>query len=87
MYSCSICEQWCVGSLCNDCRKIKHLCSVYGKERILTSLDRLFCRTEFQESHKAKELLIEEKKIIETKTERLTRSKNKLPKINVNEID
>tara|TARA_R110000787_G_scaffold60227_1_gene136693 strand:- start:369 stop:599 length:231 start_codon:yes stop_codon:yes gene_type:complete len=76
-----------MGSLCQDCRKIKHLCSVYGKERILTSLDRLFCRTEFQESHKAKELLIEEKKIIETKTERLTRSKNKLPKINVSEID
>jgi hypothetical protein len=41
MLACPICNDWViVNKLCEDCDKIRQLCKIYGKEKLLTVLDK-----------------------------------------------
>ena len=39
--TCPVCDEWLlVHKLCSDCEKIRHLCKLYGKQRLLGVLDK-----------------------------------------------
>ena len=41
MFTCPICDTWLVSHrLCGDCDKIRQLCKIYTKERLLEVLDK-----------------------------------------------
>ena len=41
MWSCPICDEWVIRHrLCGDCDKIRQLCKIYTKERLLEVLDK-----------------------------------------------
>jgi hypothetical protein len=41
MFSCPICSEWVlVAKLCGECDKIRQLCKLYGKEKLLQVLDK-----------------------------------------------
>ena len=67
MISCPICDCYTLHSLCADCRPIRHCVTVYGKERVIDALNRLFFRTPDKQRHKEKDILKEELKKQEDK--------------------
>ena len=41
MFSCPICNEWViVHKLCEDCDRIRQLCKIYGKKKLLEVLDK-----------------------------------------------
>ncbi len=41
MFECPICGDWLLlRKTCNDCDKIRQLCKLYGKEKLLEILDK-----------------------------------------------
>ena len=41
MFSCPICDDWIAFTkICKDCDKIRQLCKLYGKEKLLEVLDK-----------------------------------------------
>ena len=41
MFACPICNEWIItAKLCEDCDKIRQLCKIYGKEKLLSVLDK-----------------------------------------------
>ena len=41
MFSCPICNEWLyVAKVCDDCDKIRQLCKLYGKAKLLEVLDK-----------------------------------------------
>lgn len=41
MFSCPICDEWVlVHKLCSDCDKIRQLCKIYTKSKLLDVLDK-----------------------------------------------
>ena len=54
MFSCPICEQWCLYSVCDQCRKIRHYMNIYSKERVLEILNSILSRTEDKQDNKIK---------------------------------
>ena len=53
MFVCTLCEkETCyVSKFCGDCRKIKHLLNLYGKD-VYTTLDKVLVRSAEQQNHK-----------------------------------
>ena len=62
MISCLICDCYTFNSLCADCRPIRHCVTVYGKDRVIDALHRLFFRTPDKQKHKEREILKEQLK-------------------------
>jgi hypothetical protein len=60
MFSCAICEEYSLYSLCNQCRVIRHTCTLVGKERLLEVLENVFQRTEEKQDNKIKEEIKQE---------------------------
>tara|TARA_Y100000401_G_C8283029_1_gene204527 strand:- start:652 stop:900 length:249 start_codon:yes stop_codon:yes gene_type:complete len=73
MFSCAICEDYSLYSLCSACRVVRHTCTLVGRERLLEVLENVFQRTEEKQNNKIKEEIKQE---IENK-EYTLRSKNK----------
>ena len=43
MFSCPLCNDWLyVNSLCDDCKKVRGLFRVVGKERFMNAIERSF---------------------------------------------
>lgn len=41
MFSCPICNDWVlVHKLCEECDRIRQLCKIYGKDKLLSVLDK-----------------------------------------------
>ena len=41
MFACPICDEWLlVHKICKDCDKIRQLCKIYGKDKLLEILDK-----------------------------------------------
>jgi hypothetical protein len=41
MFGCPICDSWCITSkICPECDKIRQLCKLYGKSKLLEILDK-----------------------------------------------
>lgn len=41
VFSCPICNDWVlVHKLCEECDKIRQLCKIYGKQKLLSVLDK-----------------------------------------------
>ena len=41
MFSCPVCSDWVlVNRLCKDCDKVRQLCKIYGKGKVLNVLDK-----------------------------------------------
>jgi len=41
MFACPICSEWIlVNKLCGECDKIRQLCKLYGKQKLLEVLDK-----------------------------------------------
>ncbi len=41
MWGCPICDDWCITSkICPECDKIRQLCKLYGKSKLLEILDK-----------------------------------------------
>jgi hypothetical protein len=66
MFSCTLCEVETVyiTSLCQKCRRIKHLLNLY-QERVYEVLEEVLVRKEKQQEHKIKNELVKEKKTLE----------------------
>ncbi len=77
MFLCVLCEKNTVytSSLCDDCRRIKHLMTVYSPDRVCDVLDKVLMRTEEKQDLKINHESKEEKTKIEEKI--ITRSKTK----------
>ena len=53
---CPLCEQnYTLYSLCSECRRIRHLMSIYSKERVIKILDSILSRTEDKQDNKVNE--------------------------------
>ena len=66
MFSCAICEDYTLYSVCSDCRVIRHIVTLNGKKRVLEVLNNVFQRCEEKQNNKMNEELkceIENKKI------------------------
>ena len=77
MFLCVLCEKNTVytSSLCDDCRRIKHLMTVYTPDRVCEVLDKVLMRTEEKQDIKINNEIKEEKSKIEEKIK--TRSQTK----------
>lgn len=77
MFLCVLCEKETVytSSLCDKCRVIKHLMTVYTPDRVYDVLDKVLRRTEDKQELKINQEIKEEKEKIENKI--TTRSKKK----------
>lgn len=60
VFTCPICEEYTLYSVCTDCRKIRHYVSIYSKDRVLTILDNVLSRTEDKQDNKIKAEIKEE---------------------------
>ena len=80
MFSCALCEEEIVivSKLCPRCRNIKHLISVYTRDRIYEILDSVLKRTEDKQNNKIDFEIKKEKENLEDKIN--TRSKTNLNK-------
>lgn len=78
MFSCAICEEFSLYTLCNECRVIRHITTLNGKKRVLEVLNNVFQRCEEKQDNKMNEELkceIENKKI-NLKNSQLKRGSN-----------
>ena len=78
MFSCAICEDYTLYSLCSDCRVIRHITTLNGKKRVLEVLNNVFQRCEEKQDNKMNEELkceIENKKV-SLKNSQLKRGSN-----------
>ena len=78
MFSCAICEDYTLYTLCSDCRVIRHITTLNGKKRVLEVLENVFQRSEDKQDNKMNEELkceIENKKV-SLKNSQLKRGSN-----------
>ncbi len=78
MFSCAICEDYTLYTLCSDCRVIRHITTLNGKKRVLEVLNNVFQRSEDKQDNKMNEELkceIENKKV-SLKNSQLKRGSN-----------
>lgn len=78
MFSCAICEDYTLYTLCSDCRVIRHITTLNGKKRVLEVLENVFQRSEDKQDNKMDEELkseIENKKV-SLKNSQLKRGSN-----------
>ena len=78
MFSCAICEDYTLYTLCSDCRVIRHITTLNGKKRVLEVLENVFQRSEEKQDNKMNEELkseIENKKV-SLKNSQLKRGSN-----------
>lgn len=73
VFSCAVCEEFCIYSLCSECRVIRHITTLNGKKRVLEVLNNIFQRSEEKQDNKVKEEIKDE---IENKKYNLRNSKN-----------
>lgn len=76
MFRCSLCEEEYViiHSLCQSCRTIKHLMTVYTRERVYEILNNVLKRDESKQNNK---IVLEKKSEIENLQESLEEYPNK----------
>jgi len=76
MFRCALCEEEVViiSKVCESCRNIKHLMTVYSRERIYEVLNNIFKREPEKQDNKIK---VEKKKEIETLQESVDNYDNK----------
>jgi len=82
MFSCTLCEINSVytASLCEECRKIKHMMTCYTPERVIEVLDRVLMRTPSKQELKidvelkTEKVQIEKKIITRSRVEKLDRA-------------
>ena len=54
MWTCPICDEWVLRHrLCGDCDKIRQLCKIYTKERLLEVLDKTLVIQQMRPQRKA----------------------------------
>lgn len=65
LFYCSMCEEEVViiKSVCESCRQIKHLMSVYGRDRIYEVLNNIFKRDENKQNNK---IIVEKQNEVKT---------------------
>ena len=78
MFSCAICEDYTLYTLCADCRVIRHITTLNGKKRVLEVLNNVFQRCEEKQDNKMDlELKSEiENKKVSLKNSQLKRGSN-----------
>ena len=53
MFTCPICGDWILSSkLCGECDKVRQLCKLYGKEKLLEVLDKTMIIQKLKEDKK-----------------------------------
>ena len=72
MFTCSVCEEYSMYALCNDCRVIRHIVTLNGKKRVLEVLHSIFQRCEEKQNNK---IQLELKNEIENQTYKLKKVK------------
>ena len=63
MFECPICSDWVLyGKTCVDCDKIRQLCKLYGKDKLLEILDKTMV---IQQLKKDKTEEVKEEEVVE----------------------